>query len=91
MKQFTFIIIFSIIDIGENMKQVLIKLINLYQKIPGPWHNSCRHIPTCSEYTKEAIMLYGARKGSIMGFKRILRCTPWGTSGYDPVIKEEKS
>ena len=71
------------------MKHVLIKLINLYQKIPGPWHSSCRHIPTCSEYAKEAITLYGAGKGSFMAIKRILRCNPFGTSGYDPVIKEE--
>lgn len=68
---------------------ILLKLIDIYQKIPGPWHGACRHIPTCSEYTKEAINVYGAFKGSVMGFKRILKCNPWGTSGYDPVVKEE--
>ena len=71
------------------MKKVLIKLIEIYQKIPGPWHNMCRHIPTCSNYAKEAIETYGAAKGSLMAVKRILRCNPWGTGGYDPVIKEE--
>ncbi len=71
------------------MKRVLIKLIEIYQKIPGPWHSMCRHIPTCSNYAKEAIETYGAIKGSTMAMKRILRCNPWGTSGYDPVIKEE--
>lgn len=73
------------------MKIVLIKLIKLYQKIPGPWHNSCRHIPTCSNYAIEAIETYGAFKGGFMAIKRILRCNPWGTSGYDPVIKEDKN
>ena len=72
------------------MKIVLIKLIKIYQKIPGPWHNGCRHIPTCSNYALEAIETYGAFKGSKMAIRRILRCNPWGTSGYDPVIKEDK-
>ena len=72
------------------MKKILIKMIKVYQKIPGPWNNSCRHIPTCSNYAIEAIDTYGAFRGSIMAFKRILRCNPWGTSGYDPVIKEDK-
>lgn len=70
------------------MKIVLLKFINIYQKIPGPWHSCCRHIPTCSNYAKEAIELYGAKKGSILAIKRILRCNPLGTSGYDPVVKE---
>ncbi|CCY45903.1 putative membrane protein insertion efficiency factor [Firmicutes bacterium CAG:822] len=73
------------------MKKVLIKLIRIYQKIPGPWHSSCRYIPTCSEYAIEAIDIYGVFKGGIMAIKRILRCNPWGGSGYDPVIKEDKN
>ena len=72
------------------MKHILIGLINIYQKIPGPWHNACRHYPTCSNYAKEAIMEYGSLKGSFMACKRILRCNPWGTSGYDPVVKKNK-
>ncbi len=70
------------------MKYILIKIIKIYQKIPGPWHNSCRHIPTCSNYGIEAINKYGAIKGSFLTIKRILRCNPWGTYGYDPVEKE---
>ena len=73
------------------MKKILIKLIDIYQAIPGPWHGSCRHIPTCSNYAKEAIMVYGSFKGSWMAFVRILKCNPWGSSGYDPVIKEDKN
>ena len=69
------------------MKRILIWIIKLYQKVPGPWHNYCRHIPTCSNYSIEAINTYGSLKGSYMSIKRILRCNPWGTSGYDPVIK----
>lgn len=69
------------------MKKGLIFLIKIYQKIPGNFHNMCRHTPTCSNYAIDAINEYGAVKGSFMGFKRILRCNPFGTSGYDPVIK----
>lgn len=67
------------------MKFILIKMIKCYQKIPGPWHQMCRHIPTCSNYAIEAIEKYGSLKGSFMAFKRILKCNPWGTYGYDPV------
>ncbi len=67
------------------MKKVVIKLIKMYQKIPGPWHNSCRYIPTCSNYAIEAINKYGLIKGGILSFRRILRCNPFGSKGYDPV------
>ena len=70
------------------MKYILISIIYIYKKIPGPWHNSCRHIPTCSSYGIEAISEYGSIKGSYLTLKRILRCNPWGTSGYDPVPKK---
>jgi len=69
------------------MKHILIGCIKLYQKIPGSWHNSCRHIPTCSKYGIEAIEKYGCIKGSFMTIKRILKCNPFGTYGYDPVPK----
>ena len=72
------------------MKKILIGIIKIYQKIPGPWHSSCRHIPTCSNYAIEAIETYGSMKGGKMAIGRIIRCNPWGTSGYDPVIKEDK-
>ena len=70
------------------MKQILIKGIKLYQKIPRPWHSACRHIPTCSNYAIEAIEEYGSLKGSFLAIKRILKCNPWGTYGYDPVPKK---
>lgn len=73
------------------MKKILIGVIKTYQKIPGPWHNCCRHIPTCSNYMIDAIEEYGSFKGVGLGVKRILRCNPWGTSGYDPVIKKEQN
>lgn len=65
-------------------------LIKIYQVIPGPWHSMCRHIPTCSNYGIEAIEKYGSIKGSWMTIKRIMRCNPLGTSGYDPVERKKK-
>ena len=70
------------------MKKILIGMIKIYQKIPGNFHNSCRHIPTCSNYGIEAINEYGSIKGSYLTIKRILRCNPLGTKGYDPVPKK---
>lgn len=67
------------------MRYILISIIYIYQCIPGPWHNSCRHIPTCSNYGIEAISKHGALKGSILTIKRIIKCNPLGTKGYDPV------
>ena len=67
------------------MKRLLINSIKLYQKIPGNFHNSCRHIPTCSNYAIEAIEKYGSIKGTSLTIKRILKCNPLGSKGYDPV------
>lgn len=72
------------------MKNIIIGFIKIYQKIPGPWHYNCRHIPTCSDYTIEAIKEYGSIKGSYLGIKRIIRCNPFGSSGYDPVPKKKR-
>ena len=68
-----------------QMKNIIIFIIKLYQKIPGPWHNMCRHEPTCSNYAIVAIERHGILKGCWLSIKRILRCNPFGTYGYDPV------
>jgi uncharacterized protein len=68
------------------MKYILIKLIKLYQKVPGSWHNSCRFTPTCSNYAIDALDTFGFFKGSYMAILRILRCNPYSKGGYDPVI-----
>ena len=69
-------------------KSLFILPIKLYQIAISPiLPNTCRHLPTCSEYTIEAIKTYGVFKGIIKGTYRILRCNPLGTSGYDPIKK----
>jgi len=65
------------------MKRILIFIIKIYQKIPGNFHNYCRHIPTCSNYSIQALEKYGSIKGSYLSIKRILRCNPFGKIGID--------
>jgi len=48
----------------------------------------CRFVPSCSEYAHEAIQERGATVGLILSAKRIARCHPWCTGGYDPVPKK---
>jgi putative membrane protein insertion efficiency factor len=67
---------------------IFIAPIKIYQLFISPMlPNTCRHLPTCSDYTIEAINEYGVLKGIIKGLNRILRCNPLGSSGYDPVKK----
>ena len=67
---------------------IFITPIKIYQLFISPMlPNTCRHLPTCSDYTIEAINEYGALKGIIKGLNRILRCNPLGSSVYDTVKK----
>jgi len=71
--------------------QILIKFIKIYKYLISPLIGpSCRYLPTCSEYSIEALRTYGFSKGLMLSFKRILSCHPWGNSGFDPVKKEMK-
>ena len=72
------------------MSNLIIKLIRLYQKIPIKTHNLCRYTPTCSEYMIISIERFGLIKGMYLGIKRILRCNPFGSYGYDPVPERKK-
>lgn len=68
------------------MKYVLMTLIKLYQKILSPlFPPSCRFVPTCSEYSYQALKKYGAIKGTALSIWRILRCNPFNKGGYDPL------
>lgn len=67
------------------MKEILIKLIKLYQKIPGKFHYNCKFYPTCSNYMIDAIKKYGSFKGLYLGLKRLIKCNPFSKGGYDPV------
>ena len=74
----------------DKFKLVLRKIFTfpvlIYQYVISPlFPSTCRFTPTCSEYTKQAIIKHGIFKGTKLGVKRISKCHPWGDSGYDPV------
>ena len=65
---------------------VLRGVIRLYQLLVSPvLAPSCRYWPSCSHYAAEAMAVHGTVHGSWLALKRLLRCHPWGGSGYDPV------
>lgn len=80
----------SVSQFGKRIvKALVIFPIRVYQAAISPWFPaSCRHVPTCSQYTIEAIQEWGIFRGTWMGMRRISKCHPWGTSGYDPVPKK---
>jgi len=64
----------------------LLILIRGYQLIISPLLGSnCRFMPTCSEYAMESLRSHGLIKGSYLTIKRIGKCHPWGSHGYDPI------
>ncbi|MDR0533831.1 MAG: membrane protein insertion efficiency factor YidD [Verrucomicrobiales bacterium] len=74
------------------MKQLLILAVRFYQVALSPLKpliggsmGCCRYSPSCSTYAIEALRRHGAWRGGIMAARRILRCHPWGSAGYDPV------
>ncbi len=68
------------------MKRPVLALIRFYRTRISPLTPpACRFQPTCSEYAYEAVEKYGILKGGRLATWRILRCNPWGGSGWDPV------
>jgi putative membrane protein insertion efficiency factor len=71
------------------IKTIFILPIKIYQWVISPLlGQNCRHEPTCSHYTIEAITEWGVLKGVFLGAKRLSKCHPWGTYGHDPVPKK---
>ena len=69
-----------------DVRTVLILLVRAYQVTLSPlFSGCCRFEPSCSNYMIEAIQVHGALKGTLLGIWRLLRCHPFGKSGYDPV------
>lgn len=70
----------------KPLSWLMLVLIAFYRTCISPFTPpTCRYVPTCSQYAQEAINKYGPFKGGWLALKRILRCHPFGGSGYDPV------
>ena len=68
------------------MRTLLILLVRAYQVVLSPlFSGCCRFEPSCSNYMIEALQTHGALRGFCLGFRRLLRCHPFGEGGYDPV------
>ncbi len=67
------------------MKNIFIQLIKIYQFFSKYTPKVCRFYPTCSNYMIEAVEKFGLVRGVLLGVKRILRCHPFSSGGYDPV------
>jgi hypothetical protein len=72
--------------VDTPLKSIALASIRFYQRAVSPhFPPACRYTPTCSNYAYEAIAKYGPLKGTWMAVKRILRCHPFHSGGYDPV------
>ncbi|ABS64275.1 protein of unknown function DUF37 [Parvibaculum lavamentivorans DS-1] len=70
----------------DPLSLIMRGLIRFYQWFISPLIGpKCRHLPTCSDYTMQAIERHGAWRGGWLGLARIARCHPWGSHGFDPV------
>lgn len=70
----------------KPLSWIMLALIAFYRSCISPLlPPACRYTPTCSQYAQEAIRKYGPFRGGWLALKRILRCHPFGGSGYDPV------
>lgn len=68
------------------MARLLLSLLTLYRLCLSPFlGRNCRFFPSCSDYATEALSRYGAVKGAWLSVKRITRCHPWHSGGFDPV------
>ena len=65
--------------------RAMLRMIRSYQRFSATGPPRCRYVPTCSEYAVEAIDHHGALRGGWLGVRRVCRCHPFGSHGYDPV------
>ena len=76
----------------KSLKTFFISLIKFYKIFISPFLGAnCRYVPTCSDYAIQSIEQKGIIRGLYYSFKRILKCHPFGGSGYDPVSNKRRN
>jgi putative membrane protein insertion efficiency factor len=73
------------LPVHSRSQRFLLRWIDRYQRAAEGRPSPCRFFPSCSEYGAEAIHLHGAGRGSWLTMRRLVRCRPFGPSGFDPV------
>jgi len=68
-----------------KIQQAMLRAIRWYQSLRPGYPSKCRFFPSCSEFGHEAIEVFGARRGGLLTARRLMRCRPFGPSGFDPV------
>ena len=72
--------------ISRILTQIGLAALHIYRVAVSPYHPPvCRFTPSCSRYAEEALRLHGPAKGTVLAIRRILRCHPFSSGGYDPV------
>jgi hypothetical protein len=67
-------------------QRLALAALRLYKLLISPmFTGSCRFVPSCSDYAREAIVRFGVVRGSVLALKRLARCHPLGSHGFDPV------
>ena len=70
----------------SSAQQSALALLSVYKILLSPlFAGSCRFLPSCSEYAREAVLRFGAVRGSMLALRRLARCHPLGSHGFDPV------
>ena len=78
--------------INKILKNIILINIKIYKVFISPMiGTNCRYFPSCSEYFYTAINSKGIFFGTYLGLIRLIKCNPWGGSGFDPVEKNKKS
>ena len=67
------------------MARLLGRMVHAYQVMTDGRPSPCRYVPSCSSYAAEVLETHGALRGGSMAVRRICRCHPWSSSGWDPV------
>ena len=65
--------------------RLVVRAVRGYQRVARGGSSPCRFVPSCSCYAIEAVDAHGALRGGTLAIRRIFRCNPWGSSGWDPV------